>query len=60
MATVMVHSDFGAQENEIVTASTFSICHEGMELVAMILVFFNVEFQVSFFTVLFHPYQEAL
>ena len=35
-----------------VTDSTFppSICHEVMELAAMILVFFNVEFQVSSFT----------
>ena len=38
MAAVTVHSDFGAQEN--VTASTFpsSICHEVIELDAMILV----------------------
>ena len=43
------------------TVSTFppSICHEVMEPDAMILVFLNVEFQGSFFTLLFHL-QEAL
>ena len=45
-----------------VTASTFlaSICHEVMGPDAMILVFLNVEFETSFFTVLFHLHQEAL
>ena len=45
-----------------VTAFTFSpsICHEVMGLDAMILVFFNGVFQASFFTVLFHPQEEAL
>ena len=42
-----------------VTASS-SICHEVMGLDAVILVFFNVEFQASFFTLLFHPHHEAL
>ena len=39
MAAVTIRSDFGAQENKSVTASTFSpsICHEVMELDAMIL-----------------------
>ena len=43
------------------TVSTFTppICHEVMEPDAMILVFLNVEFQGSFFTLLFHL-QEAL
>ena len=48
MTPVTVHSDFGAQEEEIVTVSTFSpsICHEVMGLDAMILIFFffNIEF----------------
>ena len=41
MAAITVHSDFGAQENKPVTASTFSpsICHEVMGLDTMILVF---------------------
>ena len=46
-----------------VTAFSFFlfIYHELMGLDAMILVFFfNVEFQASFFTLLFHPYQEIL
>ena len=40
-----------------------SICHEMMGPDAMILfvvVFFNVEFYTSFFTLLFHLHQEAL
>ena len=36
------------------------ICHEVMGPDAMILVFLNVEFQASFFTLLFHFLQEAL
>ena len=36
-----------------------SICHEVMGLDAMILVFLSIEFQVSFFTLPFHPNQEA-
>ena len=45
-----------------VTVSTvsLSICHEVMELAAMIMVFLNVEFQAIFFTLLFHPHQDAL
>ena len=46
-----------------VTASTFplSVCHEVMVPDAMIFFFFlNVEFQASFFTLLFHTHQEAL
>ena len=45
-----------------VTASIFSpsICYEMLGPDARILVFFNVEFQASFFTLLFHPHQEAL
>ena len=36
-----------------------SICHEVMGPDAMIFVFFNVEFQASFFTLFFHFHQEA-
>ena len=48
-----------------VTVSTFSVstCHEVMGLAAMISVFFVVvvvTFQANFFTLLFHPHQEAL
>ena len=41
MAAVTVYNDFGAQENKIVTASTFSpsICHEVMGPDILILVF---------------------
>ena len=44
------------------TISTFSlsICHEVMGLDAMILVFFNLEFQASFFILVFHAHQESL
>ena len=44
------------------TASSFSlsVCHERMGLDAVILVFLNIEFQANFFTLLFHPHQEAL
>ena len=46
---------------KFVTASAFfPVCHEMMGLDAMILGFLNVEFQLSFFTLLFHPHQEAL
>ena len=50
MPAVTVTSDFGAQENKIYTASTFSfsICHEVMELHAMILVFSELSFKPSF------------
>ena len=45
-----------------VTASTFSLSigHEVMGPDAMILVFSMLCFQVSFFTLLIHPHQEAL
>ena len=45
-----------------VTVFTFfpSICHEVMGLDAMIFSLLNVEFQASFFTLFFHPHQEAL
>ena len=41
MAAVTICSDFGAQENKVVSLSTVSpfICHEVMGLDAMILVF---------------------
>ena len=61
MVTVAIHNDFGTQENSL-SVSTFppSICHEVMGLHVMILVFLNVEFEASFFTLFYHPHQEAL
>ena len=57
MAAVPIHSDFGAQENKIchsfhVFPSCLTRCYD--------LGFVNVEFQASFFMLLFHPHQEAL
>ena len=45
-----------------ITASTFppSLCLEVMGPDARILIFWMSEFQASFFTLLFHPHQEAL
>ena len=61
-AAVTVHSDFGAQENKICAVFIFLViyllltdetgCHD--------LCFLNAEFQTSFFTLLFHPHQQAL
>ena len=50
MAAVNICSDFRAQEEESVTASTFShsIYHEGMGLDAMILVFLILSFKLAF------------
>ena len=52
------------EPKEIKSATVFtfppSICHEVMGLGAMIFVFLNVEFQASFFALLFHFHQEAL
>ena len=44
------------------TVSTLSpsVSHEVMEPDALIFSFLNIEFYASFFTLLFHPYQEAL
>ena len=62
MAAVSISSDFRAQENKICHCfhclpiyspwSDGTRCHD--------LCFFNVEFQASFFTLLFHLHQEAL
>ena len=62
MIAVTVHSDFGAQEKKVCHGFHFSPiclpwndgtgCHD--------LSFLNAEFQVSFFTLLFHFHQEAL
>jgi len=38
----------------------YSICHEVIGPDSMIFVFFNVEFQDSFFTLLFKSHQDAL
>ena len=62
MAVVIIHSDFGAQETKICHCFHFSpsIFHEVIGLDAMILIFFNVEFQVNFFTLIFYSHQEVL
>ena len=62
MGAVTVLSDFGAQENKICPCFHFlpfylpgsdgTGCHD--------LSFVNVEFQASFFTLLFHPHQDDL
>ena len=62
IAAVNIHSDFRAQENKIchrfqlfpiyLSQSDGKGCHN--------LSFLNVEFQASFFTLLFHAHQEAL
>ena len=53
---------FGAQEDKICHCFHFFplIVHEVMGPDAIILVFLNVEFQVSLFILLFHLHQEAL
>ena len=53
------------KKTKFVTASTFSpsVCHKGMwpdTILVFFFVFFHVEFQASFFTLLFHHQQEAL
>ena len=50
MTAVIVYSDFGAQENKSVTASTFfhSLCHEMMGPDALILVFLMLRFMPTF------------
>ena len=49
------------KKRKSVISSTFStsVCHEVMGLVAMIFVFLNVEFQASFFNLLFYPFYYA-
>ena len=47
------------KEIKSVTVS-ISICYEVVGPEAVILTFLNVEFQASFFTLLFHPHQETL
>ena len=55
MATITIHSDFGAQENTICYCFHFFSFYlpwsDGLD--AMIFFFFYVEFQASFFTLLF-------
>ena len=57
MAAVTVDRSFGAQENKICQYFHFSpfICHEVIGPDVVILVC-NIEFQASFFTLLFHPH----
>ena len=60
MAAVTVSSNFGAQENKVCHCFHFfpSICHKGTGYHD--LSFLNVEFQASFFTLLFHSHWWAL
>ena len=62
MATVTNHIDFGAQKNKVSHCFQFppTIWHEKMGLDAMILVFWMLHFKLAFFTLIFHPHQEAL
>ena len=62
MATITVHSNFGAQENKICHCFQFFPIYlsEGGTTRCQDLCFLNVEFQNSFFTLLFQPHQEAL
>ena len=62
MAAVTIHSDFEAQESKICYCFHFfpSIYREVMGVDAVILVFFNMEFQASLFALPFHPHQALL
>ena len=62
MAVVNICSDFGAPKIRSLTVSIVSpsICHKVMGLDVMTLVFLNVEFEVSFYTLFFHFHPEAL
>ena len=59
MDAVTVHSNFGTQENKILSLLSlfpFLFCHEVMGPDAIILVFLYDEFRDRFFTLLFHPH----
>ena len=62
MAAVAINTDFGAQEKKICHCFHFLpfylTLRDGTRYHS--LCFLNVEFQASFFTLLFHPHQEAL
>ena len=60
MVAITINSDFGAPKNKSVIVSTFfpSICHEVMELDAMVLVFWMLRFKPAF-SLFFHLHQEA-
>ena len=58
MAAVTVILDTKKIKSVTPSSISSSICHEVVRLDTMILDF--VEFQASFFTLLFHPHQEAL
>ena len=59
MVAVTICSDFGAQENKI--CHCFPICLPWSDRTGCHdLRFLNVEFQASFFTLLFHPHHESL
>ena len=61
MATVTIHSGFGAQENKVCYCFHFPIyfASEMVEPDAMILVFWMLSFKASFFTLLFHFHQKV-
>ena len=63
MATVTICSDFGAQENEIVTASSFSpsichgvmglhACHDHVTVVVVLMLSLRPAFSLSSFTLI--------
>ena len=65
MAAVTVHSDFGDQESKVCHCFyfftlLFAMCDGTRWNDLSFFFFFNIEFQVSFFTLLFHPHWEAL
>ena len=62
MTAVTIHSVFGAQENKVCQHFHLFPFYwpEEMGLDAMILVFFNVEFQTSFFIPLFTLIRDSL
>ena len=64
MAAVIVYSDSGAQENKICYyfhISPFYLpWNGGIRYQDLSFLFFNVEFQASFSTLLFHSHKEAL
>ena len=60
-AAVIICNDFGAQKIKYLSVSivSLSICHEVIRPDTMIFVFWMLSFN-RFFTLLFHPHQEAL
>ena len=60
MDAVIVHSDFGAQENKVCHSFPFSpsICHKVMRLNIITFIFWMLS--TSLFTLLFDPHQEVV